>query len=100
MQLFKFVQGLIKHGAKTVVVPGIPPLGCTPPNLVFFPSADPADYETGCLKNFNELSAHHNTLLQKALKTVRANHKHAQVIYADFYTPVIEMVKSPSKFGQ
>nr|AAT11017.1 lipase 1 [Avena sativa] len=94
-------EGLIHHGAKTVVVPGIPPLGCTPPNLVFFPSADPAGYEprTGCLKGFNELSVHHNTLLQEALETVQTNNPGALVVYADFYTPVIKMVKSPWKYG-
>lgn len=94
-------EALINHGAKTVVVPGIPPLGCTPPNLVFFPSKDSAGYEpdTGCLKDFNELAVHHNTLLQEALETVRTNHPSALVVYADFYNPVIRMVKYPWKFG-
>ncbi|CAM0880401.1 unnamed protein product [Alopecurus aequalis] len=94
-------ERLIKHGAETVVVPGIPPLGCFPANLVFFPGADSAAYEpsTGCLKDFNELSVHHNSLLQEALENVRANHPNALVIYADFFTPVIELVESPGKFG-
>jgi phospholipase/lecithinase/hemolysin len=77
-------------------------LGCTPPNLALFPSADPASYEprTGCLKDFNELAVHHNTLLQEALEIVRTNHPSALVVYADFFTPVIKMVESPAKFGQ
>ncbi|KAM0922418.1 hypothetical protein ACQ4PT_006184 [Festuca glaucescens] len=92
---------VIKQGATTVVVPGIPPLGCTPPNLFFFPSADPAGYEnsTGCLKDLNEIAVHHNSLLQESLKNVRRNHPNARVIYADFFTPVIQMVESPDKFG-
>ena len=89
-------------GAETVVVPGIPPMGCFPPNLVFFPSADPAGYEprTGCLKEFNELSVLHNSVLQEALEKVRTNHPNALVIYADFFTPVVRLMKSPRIFGQ
>ncbi|KAM0918385.1 hypothetical protein ACQ4PT_008939 [Festuca glaucescens] len=92
---------LIEHGAKTVVVPGIPPLGCTPPNLFFFPSTDPASYEddTGCLKSFNELAKHHNTLLREDLETIQKNHSSVRVIYADFFTPVMKMVKSPWRYG-
>ncbi|KAM0887625.1 hypothetical protein ACQ4PT_028886 [Festuca glaucescens] len=95
------MKRLINHGAKTVVVPGIPPLGCTPPNLFFFPSTDPASYEddTGCLKGFNELAKHHNTLLQEALETVQKNHSSVRVVYADFFTPVMKMIKSPWKYG-
>nr|CAG27610.1 esterase [Alopecurus myosuroides] len=95
------IEVLIKQGAMTVVVPGIPPLGCTPASLVFFPSADPADYEprTGCLKDLNEIAVHHNFLLQESLENVRRNHPSVAVVYADFFTPVIEMVESPHKFG-
>ncbi|XP_047057524.1 GDSL esterase/lipase At1g28590-like [Lolium rigidum] len=95
------IEVVIKQGARTVVVPGIPPLGCTPPNLFFFPSTDPAGYEnsTGCLKDLNEIAVHHNSLLQESLKNVRRNHPIARVVYADFFTPVIEMVQSPDKFG-
>uniref|UniRef100_A0ACD6AK23 Uncharacterized protein n=1 Tax=Avena sativa TaxID=4498 RepID=A0ACD6AK23_AVESA len=95
------IEAVIRQGAKTVVVPGIPPLGCTPPNLFFFPSADPAGYEprTGCLKGLNEIAVHHNSLLQDSLENVRRNHPNVVIIYADFFTPVIEMVESPEKFG-
>ena len=70
-------QVLLRQGAKTVVVPGIPPLGCMPPNLVFFPSNESAGYEpsTGCLKGLNDIARHHNSELQKALDKVRANHR-------------------------
>ncbi|KAF0920967.1 hypothetical protein E2562_037853 [Oryza meyeriana var. granulata] len=96
------VTRLIKQdGAKAVVVPGIPPLGCIPPNLAMFPSADPAGYEsgTGCLKQFNEIAVYHNTLLQNSLKKVQKNHADVRVIYADFFSPVIRIVESPVTFG-
>jgi hypothetical protein len=55
---------------------------------------------TGCLKDLNEVAVHHNSPLQESLKSVRRNHPSAVVVYADFFTPVIEMVESPHKFGQ
>ena len=85
-----------------MVVPGVPPLGCSPPNLAFFPSADPAAYDsrTGCLVEFNDLAVYHNSLLQEALERVRTARPDARVIYANFFSPVMEMVESPDKFGQ
>lgn len=90
-----------KYGAKTVVVPGIPPLGCSPPNLALLPSDDPDDYDarTGCLKHFNDLSTYHNSLLQRAVKNVGKKNPNVRVIYADFYTPVMNIVESPEKLG-
>ncbi|KAL6849978.1 hypothetical protein ACP4OV_020605 [Aristida adscensionis] len=95
-------ERLIEQGAKTVVVPGIPPLGCSPPILAMSPSADPADYDpqTGCLKQLNDLAMYHNSLLQEAIEHVQTKHRpDASVIYADFFTPVMDIVVSPQKFG-
>jgi hypothetical protein len=79
----------------TVVMPGIPPLGCSPPNLVLFPSDDPDGYDarTGCLKQFNDLSVYHNSLLQQAVQNVQKKYPNVRVIYADFFTPVMEIVQ-------
>ncbi|KAG2594791.1 hypothetical protein PVAP13_5KG020601 [Panicum virgatum] len=64
------IERLIQHGAKTVVVPGVIPLGCSPPVLFLFPEPDPAGYDarTGCMPKHNELGRHHNAALQAALK--------------------------------
>jgi len=94
-------EEVIRQGARTVVVPGIPPMGCSPPNLAMFPSADPADYDprTGCLKSFNDLAVYHNSLVQAAVSKVQTKHRNVRVIYADFFTPVIDIVESPAKLG-
>jgi hypothetical protein len=64
----------MKHGAKSIVVPGMIPSGCSPPALTsFYGRAGPADYDarTGCLRGINELASHHNSLLQDALHELR-----------------------------
>ncbi|CAO2186245.1 unnamed protein product [Urochloa humidicola] len=100
-QISMAVERLIKHGSATLVVPGVIPSGCSPPVLAMFPDAAPAEYDsrTGCLRAQNELSIHHNTLLQASLKKLRAKHPHARIVYADFFGPVMDMVESPRKFG-
>nr|CAB3475712.1 unnamed protein product [Digitaria exilis] len=88
------IERLIELGATTLVVPGVIPSGCSPPVFAMFPDAGPEEHDpcTGCLKAHNELGRHHNALLQASLKTLRAKHRQARIIYADFFSPVMEMV--------
>ncbi|CAO2199646.1 unnamed protein product [Urochloa humidicola] len=93
---------IVKHGATSLVGPGVIPSGCSPPILTLFADrAVPSDYdsETGCLKEINELGKHHNSLLKDALHELRAKHPHVRIIYADFFGPIMEMVESPREFG-
>lgn len=85
-----------------MVVPGILPLGCGPPFLVMFQqTADPTDYDarSGCLSEINELSTYHNSMLRQALHDLQSRHPSVEIIYVDFFSPVMEMVESPAKFG-
>ncbi|XP_062225747.1 GDSL esterase/lipase At5g45910-like isoform X2 [Phragmites australis] len=95
------IERLIKHGATRLVVAGMIPAGCSPPILVMFADADPAGYDprTGCLKDMNELAIHHNSLLREALHDLRAEHPDVEIIYADFFNPIMEMVESPGFEG-
>uniref|UniRef100_A0A8I6WW94 GDSL esterase/lipase n=1 Tax=Hordeum vulgare subsp. vulgare TaxID=112509 RepID=A0A8I6WW94_HORVV len=94
------IERLIKHGARSLVVPGVIPSGCSPPILTKFTNAPPAAYnsETGCLTAHNELGLHHNTLLQAELDRLQAKHRNVRIMYADFFGPIMEMVESPHKF--
>ncbi|CAO2205115.1 unnamed protein product [Urochloa humidicola] len=94
------IERLIKHGAKTLVVPGVIPLGCSPMILNIFPEPDPTRYDSsGCIERHNELGRHHNKLLQKSLEEIRAKHQGVKIIYADFFSTILELVESPRKFG-
>jgi phospholipase/lecithinase/hemolysin len=92
----------MEHGARSLVVPGVIPSGCSPPILAKFADASQSAYDskTGCLKEYNELGLRHNSLLQAALAKLRAKHPDVMIVYADFFGPIMEMVESPSKFGQ
>jgi phospholipase/lecithinase/hemolysin len=94
-------EKLIGEGAKTVVVPGVTPLGCSTWNLVRFASQEAADYEpdTGCLKALNELSREHNRQLRQALARLRRGAEGVRVVYADFYSPIADFAAAPGRYG-
>ncbi|KAL5228829.1 hypothetical protein ABZP36_017094 [Zizania latifolia] len=98
------IERMIKLGAKSIVVPGVVPSGCSPPVLTFFADgrAGEADYDavTGCLRDVNELGVHHNSLLRLALRELRCRHPDSTIVYADFFRPVMDMVESPREFGE
>jgi phospholipase/lecithinase/hemolysin len=95
------MQKLINDGAKTIVVSGVPPMGCAPGSLVLLAGPNKSDYEpdTGCLKNPNLLSKDHNSQLRQALTRLSGKHPGARITYADFYSPIIGFVASPGRYG-
>nr|CAB3471730.1 unnamed protein product [Digitaria exilis] len=92
---------LIDEGVKTVVVSGIPPLGCAAGNLVLFARQTGGELEpdTGCLKDLNQLSKDHNAQLRRALARLAGDGSGVRIIYADFYSPIIDFALAPERHG-
>ncbi|XP_051223763.1 GDSL esterase/lipase At5g45910-like [Lolium perenne] len=95
------IERLITHGAKSFLVPGTIPSGCVPQILHYLAKDDPAEYNstTGCLNVYNKLGMDHNQLLQEALEKLRDRYPGVTIIYGDLFSPMMEMVESPAKFG-
>ncbi|KAK3159719.1 hypothetical protein QOZ80_1BG0050230 [Eleusine coracana subsp. coracana] len=94
-------EKLIKEGGKTVVVSGLTAMGCATGNLVLFESQNEADYEpdTGCLKDLNSLCRDHNLQLRRALTQLNGRYPGVRIIYADLYTPIVNFVLTPERYG-
>ncbi|WOL03161.1 hypothetical protein Cni_G11881 [Canna indica] len=92
------INELIELGARTLVVPGITPLGCNSAYLTYFQSQHVQDYDssTGCLKWLNEFTEFHNTLLQSELQTLRQLHPQATIIYADYFAASMSIITNPN----
>ncbi|TVU08703.1 hypothetical protein EJB05_42115 [Eragrostis curvula] len=94
------VEQLIAEGAKDLIVPGVMPSGCFPVYLTMY--IDPKEEHgprTGCLKRFNTFSWVHNAMLKRALEKLRAKHPGVRIMYGDYFTPVIQFILQPEKFG-
>ncbi|CAA6665801.1 unnamed protein product [Spirodela intermedia] len=79
-----FIEALIELGAQKIIMVGLPPMGCLP--IVITLKWKGVFHDRGCVEAYNSISMDYNEKLQK-------------IIYADIYTPVLDMVTSPSKFG-
>ena len=95
------VQKLIAEGAVELVVPGVLPIGCFPVYLSIF-RKEPEMYgpRSGCIKDLNTLSWVHNALLQRKIAELRERHAGVRIIYADYYTPVMQFVLHAEKWGK
>lgn len=95
------VQELIELGAKTLIVPGNMPMGCTASFLTIFQNSNKEEeYDSsGCLKWINELYESHNQVLQNELNRLRNIHSHTKIIYADYYNSLYTIYRHPHNFG-
>jgi phospholipase/lecithinase/hemolysin len=95
------VQALIAEGAVDLIVPGVMPTGCFPVYLNML--EEPKDgygERSGCVRRFNTFSWVHNAHLKAMLEKLRAKHPNVRIIYGDYYTPVIQFMLQPEKFGE
>ncbi|KAK1693763.1 hypothetical protein QYE76_010460 [Lolium multiflorum] len=94
------LETMIRLGAIDVVVPGVLPIGCFPIYITLYGTSNGADYDgDGCLKSYNDLSSHHNSLLRRSLANLQRTYPHTRIMYADFYSQVIHMIRAPQNFG-
>ncbi|KAF7014527.1 hypothetical protein CFC21_028513 [Triticum aestivum] len=92
------IEALFELGAKTMYVPGIFPLGCTPQYLVLFPGDD-RDPATGCLRWLNDLIVIHNHMLKAKLDELRRRHPGVSITYVDSYDNVLGLISKPVENG-
>ncbi|BAF19699.1 GDSL esterase/lipase At5g45910 [Oryza sativa Japonica Group] len=94
------VEQLIAEGARDLIVPGVMPSGCFPVYLTMY--KEPKEgygSRSSCLKRFNTFSWVHNSMLKRALAKLRAKHPGVRIIYGDYFTPVVQFLLQPEKFG-
>ena len=87
-------------GARTLVIPGNFPIGCSP-FLLTLSGSPKTQYDptTGCIIELNEFIEYHNDLLQTKLNQIREFHPDVNIIYADYYNTSMQIYRSPDKFG-
>ncbi|KAK3039947.1 hypothetical protein RJ639_027782 [Escallonia herrerae] len=92
------IKELIKIGARTLMVPGNFPIGCSSSYLTDS-NKEEYDPETGCLIWLNKFVENHNELLQIELNQIQQLNPDATIIYADYYHAAMQFYLSPKEFG-
>ncbi|RLM61680.1 GDSL esterase/lipase [Panicum miliaceum] len=83
------IERLIALGAVHIVVPSILPTGCLPLFLALFVagSSSESDFDQyGCLKSYNRLTEHHNSMLREQVQILQRKYKSTRIMYADYYS--------------
>ncbi|CAJ1961868.1 unnamed protein product [Sphenostylis stenocarpa] len=94
------INELIGLGARTLVVPGNLPIGCSAIYLTVYETKYEDEHdEFGCLKWLNEFAEYYNHELQIELDKLRLLHPHANIIYLDYYNAAMTLYRHPTKFG-
>lgn len=80
------------------MVAGLPPIGCLPVQVTISNNTEDL-FQRVCNDQQNTDSQVYNTKLQSHLESLRATLKGAKVGYFDIYTPFMDMIHSPAKYG-
>ncbi|KAJ3701176.1 hypothetical protein LUZ61_004881 [Rhynchospora tenuis] len=93
-------ESLLKQGVLNIIIPGNLPTGCIPILLTTYASTNKSDYDNlGCLKEYNTIGFYHNIKLKETVGQLRGAYPQARIIYADYYEPMIQLLKNPKNFG-
>ncbi|GJV03730.1 GDSL esterase/lipase [Tanacetum coccineum] len=94
----KFIEKILKMGAKYIVVQGLPTTGCFPIAFVFGDLPTERD-DIGCVAAKNKQSYDHNVVLQAKLHSLRKKFPSAVIVYGDDWHAYREVYKNPTKYG-
>ncbi|CAK9314600.1 unnamed protein product [Citrullus colocynthis] len=94
--LWVWMKEIYRLGCRTIVVAGLPPVGYLPiqESIAF---QNPQDRK--CLEDQNLDPQAYNQKLSKLLGNSQPQLPGSTILYADIYTPLIDMVKNPHNYG-
>ncbi|PSR84797.1 GDSL esterase/lipase [Actinidia chinensis var. chinensis] len=92
----KFIQTLLKSGAKYIVVQGLPPVGCLPLAMSSSPLHDRD--KIGCAATANSAIMIHNEILQRKLANLKTKYPSSTILYADYWNAYLAILMNPKKY--
>ncbi|MED6221220.1 hypothetical protein PIB30_052462 [Stylosanthes scabra] len=95
-----FIQKLYGIGARRIIVTGLPPMGCLP-LMVTINSMLPGPnwLKRLCNPKQNQECQAYNTKLHSKAHSLESTLKGSKIAFFDIYSPLLDMVQSPLKYG-
>ncbi|WOG99422.1 hypothetical protein DCAR_0518770 [Daucus carota subsp. sativus] len=93
----RFLQALLKMGAKYVIAQGLPATGCLAFSMETYNVTDRD--EIGCVRSVNNLSTIHNNIFRQNLAGLRKEFPDAVIAYADYDNAYRNVVKNRGDYG-
>ncbi|XP_073144215.1 GDSL esterase/lipase At2g31540-like [Henckelia pumila] len=93
-KLHKLVKELYHLGCRKMVVSGLPPVGCLPIQMTA-----KSHLLRSCIDTENKDAESYNGKLKNLLPRIQAELQGSKILYADIYSPMIQMMNNPNKYG-
>ncbi|KVI03721.1 Lipase, GDSL [Cynara cardunculus var. scolymus] len=91
-KLQNFVNELYELGCRTMMITGLPPMGCLPIQMA-------GRFSRTCIKYQNADARNYNRKLISLLPQIQVSLPGSKIMYADIYTPTAELLRHPQKHG-
>lgn len=88
------MQTLYGLGCRNFMIAGLPPIGCKPLEIT-----TKLRFDRKCVDDENKDAESYNHKLIPFLNNLNSTLPGAKLVYADIYTPIIDMVTNPKKYG-
>lgn len=95
--MYVLLQEVYDLGCRTIVVAGLPPIGCLPLQMTVR-YVDP--FERKCVEDQNSDAQAYNHKLQKLLNQMKALLPRSTIVYANIYEALIDLIQHPQKYGK
>ncbi|KAL9679698.1 hypothetical protein QQ045_017564 [Rhodiola kirilowii] len=92
-KMHNVVKGLYKMGCRKMLIVGLPPIGCLPIQMTIHLD------NTECVKEQNDDTRVYNKKLIRQISKMQKQFPGIKLSYADIYSPLLDMIKHPSKYG-
>ncbi|XP_042476294.1 GDSL esterase/lipase At2g40250-like [Macadamia integrifolia] len=87
-------------GARKISITGLPQIGCLPiQSTVGSITPGPNMFQHECVDEQNTDSQAYNAKLQALFTSLEASLPGAKIAYPDMYSPLIDMIVNPRKYG-
>ncbi|CAI9300995.1 unnamed protein product [Lactuca saligna] len=94
--LHNFIKELYKLGSRTLVITGLPPIGCLPIQIT---SKFHRRFGRTCVEEQNVEAQAYNKKLLQFLPRIQTSLKGSRIVYADVYNPLMDIINNPEKYG-
>ncbi|XP_024982128.1 GDSL esterase/lipase At2g30220-like isoform X1 [Cynara cardunculus var. scolymus] len=95
-RLHDFVKELYNLGCRTLIITGLPPIGCLPIQIT---AKFKGQFGRTCVEEQNVDGQAYNRKLIELLPHIQSSLEGSKIFYADIYKPIMDMIKSPEKHG-
>ncbi|XP_009405953.2 GDSL esterase/lipase At2g40250-like [Musa acuminata AAA Group] len=99
-KLRSVVEEIYHRGGRKFAISGLPPLGCLPLQITLNAMV-PINHATqrSCVVAQNNDAAAYNSLFKHSINALSASLVEGKFVYVDIYTPLINMIHNPKRYG-